>query len=101
MRLLVITMIFMMTLSPMAFAAGDGQTIFKRIPTQYIAALGDPNASSGNNAQTWGLWSVDPGPRGVKLKHYEQLEAAGGVAGMTCKRRWIASRGSPEPVCRT
>jgi len=83
--LFVITMIFMVTLSPMAFAAGDAQTIYKRIPTQYIAALGDPNASSGNNAQTWGLWSVDPGPRGVKLKHYEQLEVAGGVA----PARWL------------
>lgn len=53
---------------------------FKRIPTQFIAALGDPAATSGSGAQTWGLWRRDPGPRGVWLKHYEALEAAGGHA---------------------
>jgi len=63
-----------------AFAADDQQTVFKSIPTQFIAALGDPGATSGNNAQTWGLWRVDPGPRGVRLKHYDKLKAAGGVA---------------------
>ena len=26
------------------------------------------------------MWTVDPGPRGVRLKHYEQLKIAGGVA---------------------
>ena len=51
-----------------------------RIPTQYIAALGDPQATSGNGAQGWGLWSIDPGPRGVWLKNYDQLEANGGIA---------------------
>jgi len=36
-------------------AAGDGQTtVFKRIPTQFIAALGDPDANSGSGAQSWG-----------------------------------------------
>jgi len=69
-------------------AADDGQPLFKRIPTQFIAALGDPGATSGNNAQTWGLWRVDPGPRGVRLKHYEQLRAAGGVA----PARWLFDR---------
>jgi len=53
---------------------------FKRIPLQYIAALGDPDASSGNNAQAWGLWPVDPGPRGVRLNNYKSLQDAGGVA---------------------
>lgn len=45
---------------------------FKRIPVQFIAALGDPNASSGNEAKEWGIWKVDPGPRGVFLKDYEK-----------------------------
>ena len=36
-----------------------------RIATRYIAALGDPQATSGTEAQTWGLWAKDPGPRGV------------------------------------
>ena len=53
---------------------------FRRIEPQYIAALGDPGATSGNGAQAWGLWSQDPGPRGCKLDRYDQLKAAGGVA---------------------
>lgn len=63
-----------------AYASGDGQTKFKRIPTQYIAALGKPGATSGGGAQAWGLWPVDPGPRGVRLDDYERLKAANGVA---------------------
>lgn len=43
---------------------------FKRIPTQFIAALGDPKASEGSNANEWGIWRVDPGPRGVRLQQY-------------------------------
>src|SRR6187431_482384 len=50
---------------------------FRRIEPQYIAALGDPGATSGNGAQAWGLWSQDPGPRGCKLDLYPQLKAAG------------------------
>src|SRR6476661_4606079 len=53
---------------------------FRRIEPQYIAALGDAGATSGNSAQSWGLWSQDPGPRGCKLDLYPQLKAAGGVA---------------------
>ncbi len=63
-----------------ALATGEGETKFKRIPTQFIAALGDPAATSGSGAQSWGLWPVDPGPRGVRLGSYEKLVAAGGVA---------------------
>ena len=63
-----------------ADAADDiSQTKFRRIPTQFIAALGDPGATSGNGAETWGLWRLDPGPRGVWLKDYRQLQAAGAV----------------------
>jgi len=47
------------------------------IEPQYIAALGDPGATSGNSAQSWGLWSQDPGPRGCKLDLYPQLKTAG------------------------
>ena len=50
---------------------------FKRIEPQYIAALGDPGATSGNGAQSWGLWSQDPGPRGCKLDRYPELKATG------------------------
>ena len=45
---------------------------FKRIPTQFIAALGDPKASSGTGATDWGLWKLDPGPRGVWLRDYSK-----------------------------
>lgn len=61
-------------------ARAQSQTSFKRIATQYIAALGDPSATNGNNAQLWGLWRRDPGPRGVWLKNYEKLMAKGGIA---------------------
>ena len=63
-----------------AQALGEGQTKFKRVPTQFIAALGDPGSTSGNGAQSWGLWRLDPGPRGVWLDNYEQLKAAVGFA---------------------
>ena len=62
-----------------AQAASNDETKFYRVPTQYIAALGDPGATSGGGAQTWGLWRVDPGPRGVWLKNYDQLEESGGI----------------------
>ncbi|CUS33100.1 conserved exported hypothetical protein [Candidatus Nitrospira nitrificans] len=61
-------------------AAAVGQTKFRRISTQYIAALGDLGATAGSGAQLWGLWLLDPGPRGVKLNHYPSLKDAGGVA---------------------
>jgi hypothetical protein len=44
---------------------------------QYIAALGDPRATSGTNAHTWGLWRQDPGPRGVSLGRFENLKQRG------------------------
>ena len=56
------------------------ETAFKRVATQYIAALGDPGATSGSGAEAWGLWRLDPGPRGVRLDGYETLQASGGVA---------------------
>ncbi|MEO5956014.1 MAG: hypothetical protein ABIR36_10045 [Nitrospiraceae bacterium] len=62
------------------YAAGGGQTKFPRIPTQFIAALGDPGATSVSGAQSWGLWPLDPGPRGVELNRYQRLKDAGGVA---------------------
>ena len=61
-------------------APADDRTMFRRIPVQYIAALGEPDATSGTGAQFWGLWRKDPGPRGVLLANYEKLVAAGGIA---------------------
>jgi hypothetical protein len=53
---------------------------FTRIPTQFIAALGDPTSSSGREASEWGIWTEDPGPRGVFLKDYPQLDKNLGYA---------------------
>src|SRR5258705_9687565 len=61
-------------------ASGVALSKFRGIEPQYIAALGDPGATSGSGAQSWGRWSQDPGPRGCKLDRYDQLNAAGGVA---------------------
>ena len=58
-------------------AAGVDYSKFRRIEPQYIAALADPGATSGNGAQSWGVWSQDPGPRGCKLDRYPELKAAG------------------------
>ncbi len=59
-------------------ASEEEMPIFKEIPTQFIAALGDPNATSGTGAQSWGLWRQDPGPRGVWLSLFPVLQATGG-----------------------
>jgi len=49
-------------------ARADEKPQFKRLsPIQFIAALGDPSATSGTGADRWGLWREDPGPRGVWL----------------------------------
>ena len=66
-------------LSRAALATDDFRD-FRRVPTQYIASLGAPDARSGNDAQTWGLWRQAPGPRGVPLQEYGRLRASGGVA---------------------
>lgn len=53
------------------------KTTFRRYPQiRFIAALGDPKASSGTGADTWGLWRDDPGPRGTYLRDYEKRIAA-------------------------
>jgi hypothetical protein len=80
--LLAMGLLLMITaLEQWAHAAAKDQTKFKRFWTpMYIAALGDPAANSGTGAQSWGLWRLDPGPRGVRLDRYERLKAAGGIA---------------------
>ena len=70
---------------------------FRRIRTQFIAALGDPDATSGRNANSWGLWRQDPGPRGVRLNRFDQLIDAGGVAPadwqFDAKEWWLEENG--------
>ena len=78
---------------------------FKPIPLQFIAALADPAAKSGSGAEHWGLWRVDPGPRGVRLSNYEQLLANNNVAPSNWKFDaagwWLEENGlimeAPEP----
>jgi len=73
-------LLVMMVSVGQSHAADRGPTKFQRIPTQFIAALGPPGATSGSSAELWGLWPLDPGPRGVRLSSLEQLEEAGGLA---------------------
>jgi hypothetical protein len=74
---------FLTMLATYAFvAAAPAHAEARLVPgdTQYIAALGDPGATSGTGAETWGLWALDPGPRGVWSADYEALKANAGVA---------------------
>lgn len=61
-------------------APAHAETSFVRGPIQYIAALGESSATSGTDADTWGLWAVDPGPRGVWVRDYDALIASAGLA---------------------
>jgi hypothetical protein len=61
-------------------APASAATTFRPIPTQFLAALGNPLANSGTGAENWGLWKKDPGPRGVRLAHYADLASNGGLA---------------------
>ena len=53
---------------------------FKRVPTMFIASLGEPHERSGNGAETWGIWTIDPGPRGVWLAKFDEFIKKGGVS---------------------
>jgi hypothetical protein len=77
MRLLVAVSGSLMLVGPSPVIA---EARYTPILTQYIAALGDPKSTSGSGAEAWGLWTVDPGPRGVRLSNYGKLMAAGGLA---------------------
>jgi hypothetical protein len=67
-------------LLPVVAGHANTETVIRKVDTQYIAALGKPDAKSGTGAQDWGLWSVDPGPRGVRLTSFEALQANSDVA---------------------
>lgn len=67
----------LLTLLAISHASAADFSKFKRIEPQFIAALAAPSAKSGNDAQTWGLWKEDPGPRGSRLSEYPQLKATG------------------------
>lgn len=58
-------------------ASAYARTAMQQVETQFIAALAGPAEARGTNAQDWGLWVKDPGPRGVWLSLYPALAAAG------------------------
>ena len=64
----------------LAGVTAQAETTFVPGPTQYIAALGDSAATSGDDAESWGFWTVDPGPRGVWSSDFAELVANGGHA---------------------
>uniref|UniRef100_A0A7S4N9V1 Secreted protein n=1 Tax=Odontella aurita TaxID=265563 RepID=A0A7S4N9V1_9STRA len=73
---------------------------FRRYPQiRFIAALGDPSASSGAGSDAWGLWRDDPGPRGVYLRDYDSRIASSknnvAPAGWTFRRDdwWLEEHG--------
>lgn len=73
--LVAFAIMFFSVVSPLALADESSETRFRRIDTQYIAALADPAATAGGGAQNWGIWRVDPGPRGVWIKHFDKFFA--------------------------
>ena len=73
-------LVFLLSIMTLIGHAANDATRFKRIPLQFIAALGDPAATSGVGAEQWGIWEIDPGPRSVWLFDYPKLKAADGVA---------------------
>jgi len=77
-----------------AWAAVD-RSHFSRVPPQYIAALAPPKATSGDNAETWGLWRQDPGPRGVRLKYLDRMENGVAPAGWRNDKNawWLEEHG--------
>ena len=74
------SLIVLIYLTQNAYSAEGDEQRFVRIPTQFIAALGAPEASAGHKAEAWGVWRVDPGPRGVRLSQFDRLMARAGVA---------------------
>lgn len=73
-----LSVLIALLLAPAAQALAEARMV--RIPTQYIAALGDRMATAGEDAHTWGLWPIDPGPRGVWTDDYPALMSRGGRA---------------------
>jgi len=91
-------LIFLIMVLLLPLSNAQAQTSFKHIPVEFIVALGDLSASSGSDAQTWGLWNQDPGPRGCMLDDYPKLKASGGIAPaqwkFDSKDWWLEEHGS-------
>ena len=78
--------------------------VFTRVPTQYIAALGDPDAYEGTGANGWGLWANDPKSSAIHIDDYDNIDEDTGKtpAGWTFDRScWWLSESAllmPNPV---
>ncbi len=68
---------FIQTGAALLAAPALARTAYREIDTQFIAALAGPTETMGTNAHHWGLWTLDPGPRGVWLSLAPALAAAG------------------------
>ncbi len=83
--LAMILLVVMLAMGQPSLAAGRARPKYQRILTQYIAAQGEPGATSGSGAQLRGLWPLDPGLRGIKLDTYDKLKSTGGMT----TARWL------------
>jgi hypothetical protein len=80
MKFILVTLLTSVWIALAVQTSAATETQFKPIQTQFLAALADPTAKSGTGAEKWGLWRLDPGPRGVSLRSFDQLVSAGGIA---------------------
>lgn len=92
-----ITALLALFLLVLPWRTAQAEIRFRPIQTQFIAALADPGAKAGTGADAWGLWTLDPGPRGVRLDSYPTLTSAGGMtpAGWTFNSAdwWLEEHG--------
>jgi uncharacterized cupin superfamily protein len=56
-----------------------------------MRTLGDPQSSSGEGASQWGIWRLDPGPRGIQLEEYELVKGnlLMGIVNCSCAARSV------------
>ncbi|MEM7240779.1 MAG: hypothetical protein AAF429_01205 [Pseudomonadota bacterium] len=59
-------------------AAGASGYDYKNAPIHFIASLGAADATSGDGAETWGIWYGDPATRSVWLSMYPLIRQMGG-----------------------
>src|SRR5205809_4955330 len=70
------------------YASGEDLSKYKRIEPQFIAALGDPGATSGNGAQSWGLLEPGSGPARLQAGPLPSIEGDRRGAGAVEIRRF-------------
>ena len=83
-------------LQPTVHASSADLSKFRPIDPQFIAALGDPGATSGNDAQSWGLWGPGPGPARLQTGPLQTIEGGrgGGASTVEIRRCGLVARGT-------